>query len=379
MKIDAPWLVAGSTQAVCGALMDHGFQAFFVGGCVRNALIGAPVSDIDIATDALPEEVVAAAQKAELKAIPTGIEHGTITIVAGGVPHEVTTFRADMETDGRHAKVQFSRDIATDAARRDFTMNAIYATPEGAVVDPLGGIGDLKDRRVRFIGDAGARICEDYLRSLRFFRFTAWYGDPDLGIDAEGLAAVADNLDGIGGLSKERVSSEILKLLSAPDPARAVAAMRSSGVLATVLPHADDRALALLVHLEQTLGVGVDGLRRLAVIAGPSDDLRLSKVQRTGWASMRDAAGDVRTALHLGYRLGAARAIDALLVRAALMEQEVPAGALADAARGAQAVFPIRAADLPELKGKALGDTLKALEADWIASGFALDREALLS
>ena len=199
-------------------LEQDGAQALFVGGCVRNTLLGAPVADIDIATDALPERVMDLSAKAGLKAVPTGIDHGTVTVVSEGVPHEITTFRRDVETDGRRAVVVFSKDVAEDAARRDFTMNALYATPDGEIVDPLNGLPDLEARRVRFIGTASHRIQEDHLRSLRFFRFHAWYGDPAGGMDAEALAAIAENLEGLSVLSRERIGAEMLKLLSAQIP-----------------------------------------------------------------------------------------------------------------------------------------------------------------
>ena len=170
-RIKEAWVNDPDTQKVCAALTDGGAQALFVGGCVRNALLGVPVSDIDIATDARPERVVQLAEKAGIKAVPTGIDHGTVTLVSGGVPHEVTTFRRDVETDGRRAKIAYSDRVEEDAARRDFTMNALYARPDGTVLDPLGGLPDLRARRVRFIGRAEDRIREDYLRSLRFFRF----------------------------------------------------------------------------------------------------------------------------------------------------------------------------------------------------------------
>jgi len=176
-RIDEAWLTEPATQQVCRALTEGGAQALFVGGCVRNALLGAPVSDIDITTDAHPERVMALAAAAGIKAVPTGIAHGTVTLVANSIPHEVTTFRRDVETDGRRAVVAFSDSIHEDAARRDFTMNALYARPDGTVLDPLDGLPDLQARRVRFIGDATDRIREDYLRSLRYFRFHAWYGD----------------------------------------------------------------------------------------------------------------------------------------------------------------------------------------------------------
>jgi poly(A) polymerase len=166
-RIDQPWLEDPATRRVCAALTIDGAAAYFVGGCVRNALLGAPVSDLDIATDATPETVITLAKRAGVKAIPTGIEHGTVTLVQSGIPFEVTTFRKDVATDGRRAVVAFSTDIAEDAQRRDFTMNALYAAPDGTGVDPLNGLKDLNARNVRFIGDATARIREDYLRSLR--------------------------------------------------------------------------------------------------------------------------------------------------------------------------------------------------------------------
>lgn len=379
LRIDQPWLHRSATQAVCAAVAADGAQVLFVGGCVRNALLGEPVSDMDIATDATPEQVLALAKRAGIKAVPTGIDHGTVTLIREGIPHEITTFRKDVATDGRRAVVAFASDIAEDARRRDFTMNAIYARPDGEVVDPLGGMADLTRRRVRFIGTAENRIREDYLRSLRFFRFHAWYGDPEQGFDADALAAIAANLDGLQSLSRERIGAEMLKLLGAPDPASAVAAMRQAGVLAQILPGTDDRALAPLVHLEGARPTSA--LRRLAALGGENlqDALRLSKAQAAHLARIREAAVDTAGAAELGYRLGAKAALDAMLLRAALLEQPVSPELETDIATGAAAVFPVRAQDLlPDLKGPALGRALKQLEADWVASGFRLSREELL-
>ncbi|MFW8633875.1 CCA tRNA nucleotidyltransferase [Cribrihabitans pelagius] len=379
MRISQPWLHDPATQAVCAALTAEGAQALFVGGCVRNALLGAPVSDMDIATDAHPETVLELAAKAGIKAVPTGIEHGTVTLIKSGIPHEITTFRKDVATDGRRAVVAFASGIAEDARRRDFTMNALYARPDGTVVDPLGGMADLQARRVRFIGTAEHRIREDYLRSLRYFRFHSWYGDAAQGFDADALAAIAANLDGLETLSRERVGSEMLKLLAAPDPAPSVAAMRQAGVLAQILPGTDDRALAPLIHLEGTRPPSA--LRRLAALGGEDmqEALRLSKAQGRELTRLRDAATGTMGAAELGYRLGAAAAQDSLLLRAALLEQPPSPGLETEIARGAAAKFPLTARDLmPALKGPALGKALKKLEAEWIASGFTLGRDELL-
>lgn len=380
MKITVDWIEVAETQAVTQALTQAGYQALFVGGCVRDALLGVPVSDIDIATDATPEDTMACAEAAGLRAVPTGLAHGTITVISCGVPHEITTFRSDIETDGRYAQVRFSKDVSEDAARRDFTMNALYAAPDGTIVDPLGGLDDLRARHVRFIGEAAARIQEDYLRSLRFFRFTAWYGDPALGMDQDGLSAVAVNLDGLEGLSRERVGTEMKKLLTAPDPAIAVAAMRTTGVLSTVLPGADDRALGVLVHIEQQNDLAPNAIRRLALLADASDALRLSKAEKKLWTVLRDEIGSMKTAAHLGYLHGANSAMDVLALRAALFDQSVPKNAKIETKKGETAKFPVKAKDLANsYKGADLGRKLKELEARWIASDFELSKEELLS
>ncbi|WP_375266549.1 CCA tRNA nucleotidyltransferase [Planktotalea sp.] len=380
MKLSGAWIDASATQRVCASLTDQGYQALFVGGCVRNALLNVPVSDIDIATDAEPEMILKCAEQAHLKAIPTGIDHGTITVVCEGVAHEITTFRADTETDGRHAKVRFSTDVIEDAARRDFTMNAIYAQADGTVIDPLAGMPDLKKRLVRFIGDPYARIREDYLRSLRFFRFTAWYGDPALGIDADGLAAIAENIDGLAGLSRERVGTELKKLFFAQEPTQAVAAMRASGVLSAVLAEPDDRALGPLIHLEQMVDKMPDSIRRLAAIATAdnAERLRFSKADKKRWAVLRDEVGDMKSAGHLGQIYGAHVAQDILLLRAALLEMPFDAKAMSEAKTGENAVFPIKAKDLAPLEGRDLGAKLKELEAIWVTSQFTLSKEELL-
>lgn len=379
MRLTGDWLHDPATQAVCAALQLGGHQALFVGGCVRNDLLGMPVQDVDIATDAPPDRVMDLARAAGLKPVPTGIDHGTITVVSDGRPHEVTTFRRDVETDGRHATVAFSTRIEEDAARRDFTMNALYARADGSVVDPLNGLPDLRARHIRFVGDPAQRIAEDYLRILRFFRFTAWYGDPALGMDAEGLAACAAGIGGLAALSRERVGAETRKLLSAPDPAPAVASMAQAGILAALLPGTDPRALAPLIHLEGDLPPR--WLRRLAALGGadPTDPLRLSRAESRDLATLRAETGTPTPAAPLAYRHGADLATDTLLLRAAMLETPLPANWQADVQRGAAARFPVSAADLPGLIGPALGQELKRLEKTWLASDLRLTRSQLLS
>ena len=381
IRVSGDWLENPATQRVLAMLDSAGHQALLVGGCVRNALLGVEVADIDIATDARPETVMTLAQKAGFKAIPTGLDHGTITVVADSIPHEITTFRSDIDTDGRHAVVQFSTSVNDDAARRDFTMNALYARADGTVVDPLGGLDDLHARRIRFIKNPKARITEDYLRILRFFRFHAWYGDPNAGLDAEGLAACAELADGLETLSKERVTAELLKLLNAPIPSPSVASMSVAGCLHRILPQADAKALPILIDFEQQFDLSPDPLRRLASFGSfdAAENLRLSKAQLRQLTLLRSILTDYTSASELGYRHGFATGLDMVLIFAAMTETAPSPTARADLATGAAATFPVKPHDLmPQFEGPALGQKLAELEAEWIESGFAKNKAELL-
>ena len=380
MKIRGEWLDHAGVQAVLAALTKAGYQALVVGGCVRNAVLGFPVADVDVSTDARPESVTNIAENAGFRAIPTGIDHGTVTVIAHCLTIEVTTFRRDVATDGRRAVVAFSTDVSEDAARRDFTMNAIYAQAGGTLVDPLGGLPDLVARRLRFVGDAGQRIREDYLRTLRFFRFYALYADTDAGLDADGLAACAANIAGLETLSRERVGAELRKLLAAPDPGPAVAAMAQAGILTAILLGTDARSLPVLVHLE-----GKEPprwLRRLAVLGGPdpTDALRLSREESADLGHIRAALTEDYPLSALGYLHGEVRARDACLLRAALTTMPLQANWQTRIARGAVATFPVTAADLmPALQGPALGARLKVLRDRWLQSDLTLTKADLLA
>jgi len=258
------WLREDETQKII-ATLNEGATARFVGGCVRNALMGEPVADVDIATTDDPATSTAKLEAAGFKVVPIGADHGTVMAVGETRSYEVTTLRVDVETDGRHADVAFTEDWEGDAARRDFTMNALYADADGTVHDPLGGYDDLKARRVRFIGDAAQRIEEDYLRILRFFRFHAAYGRDEM--DADGLKACADNRDGLARLSAERVQVELLKLLGADNSVAVLRAMAAAGILGDVLPEASrlDR-FERVVDIEATQLFSSDPVLRLGAI-----------------------------------------------------------------------------------------------------------------
>ncbi|MFN3969989.1 MAG: CCA tRNA nucleotidyltransferase [Gemmobacter sp.] len=374
------WLPRIENEAVFRMIEAGGYRAYGVGGCVRDILLEGGARDVDIATDATPQEVMRLAEGAGLRVVPTGIEHGTVTVVSNGVGHEVTTFRRDVATDGRRAVVAYTTRIEEDAARRDFTMNALYATLDGEVIDPLGGLPDLLARRVRFVGDAAARIAEDRLRILRFFRFTATHGDPALGIDAEGLAACAAGAEGVEHLSRERVGQEMMRLLHADDPAPVVAAMAAAGVLDRVLPGADATVLPALVHLEQTYDILPDGCRRLAVMGGEdaAGRLRLSKDEAGSVAKLRAGAQSGLTLRGLGFKYRH-NAKDVALVRAVLTGEPLPKGWRLTIDRGKNLGFPVVAHDLmPGLTGAALGARLRELEERWLASDLRLTKAELL-
>jgi len=377
---ETPFLNDPAAQKLCRLLAAAGHVALFVGGCVRNTILGLPASDIDIATDALPERVIQIVQAAGCRAVPTGLAHGTVTVIVEDRPFEVTTFRRDVATDGRRAVVAFSESIVDDARRRDFTMNAIYADRYGVIVDPLDGLPDLRARHVRFIEDASLRIREDYLRTLRYFRFHACYAAPGGGWDADALAGIAANLDGLDTLSAERVGVEMIKLLSTADPAPAVAVMAQTGVLARVLPGADPQLVALLVHLEETLGLSPDPMARLAALGGDNvaKRLRLSRADQKRLEMICTHSVSALGRKAIGYLAGIRAGTGAVLLRAAMSNTPADPGWIAEISEGAEAVFPIRANDFPLLKGESLGAGLATLKSEWLASNLAKTKNELL-
>ncbi|HZU62077.1 MAG TPA: CCA tRNA nucleotidyltransferase [Novosphingobium sp.] len=355
--------------------------ARYVGGAVRDSLLGLPVKDVDIATPLAPEHVMQLCAQAHIRALPTGIAHGTITAVLDSGPVEITTLRHDVATNGRHAEVAFTEDWQADAARRDFTINALYADPAtGEIFDYFGGLADLARRHVRFIGDAEERIREDHLRILRYFRFQARFGAlPADGVAESACAALAATLK---GLSRERVGMEMMNLLGLADPAPTIARMAELGVLAVILPEGEPAALAALVAEEQRQAIAPEAIRRLAALL-PADAalaeaiasrFRLSGAQkkRLAQAAARPAAGSAQA---LAYRLGHAAATDLLLLE----------GRDARALAGWQApAFPLKGGQIVA-RGVAAGPEvarlLQQVEARWVAEGFPDEArvEALLA
>ena len=396
-RLEAAWLREAPLSDLLAALDRAGEEARVVGGAVRNTLVGDPPGDIDIATTALPREVMRRVEAAGFKAVPTGIEHGTVTVVAAGRPFEITTLREDVETFGRHAKVAFGRDWKRDAERRDFTINALSASRTGTLHDYVGGLADIAVRRVRFIGDPARRIAEDYLRILRFFRFHAAFGE---GMpDPQGLAACIAARAGLERLSRERVRMELLKLLVARHPLGAIEVMTECGLLDQVLGAVPLLAsFAKMIEIEAVLSMPADPIQRLGAlgvwVVEDADRLRqrlrTANVEYERLASMADGwwrASPARAeqwARVLLYWLGREHYIERVLLAWARSPQfaaDTSWRALATLPeRWLAPSFPLRAADfigrgVP--KGRKVGAALAAAEKAWVAAGFPLDSTAL--
>ncbi|MGN6573213.1 MAG: CCA tRNA nucleotidyltransferase [Pseudolabrys sp.] len=396
-RLDAAWLREGALPRLLAVLDRDGEEARVVGGAVRNARLGEPVLEHDVATTAVPDEVVRRVTAAGFKAVPTGIAHGTVTVVIAGQRFEVTTLRQDVETYGRHAKVAFGRDWEGDAHRRDFTINALSVTADGTVHDYTGGLTDLAARRVRFIGEARTRIEEDYLRILRFFRFHAAYGHGDP--DRLGLAACIAGRDGLDPLSRERVRMEMMTLLVAARATPTLAVMSEAGLLTRVLggvPYL--AAFEMMAKVEQAAGIAPDAARRLGAlgVAVPEDAERLWQRLRLAnaeherlaamgaeWRGLSPAHGEQASRVAL-YRLKPEHYADCALLAWARAQ----ASAHDDGWRAfvtlpqcwSAPAFPLKAADFIAAgidKGPALGAAMRAAEAAWVEAGFPDDGAAL--
>lgn len=391
-----PWMIAPPTRRVIAALeAERPGCARFVGGCVRNALLGEPVADIDIATQLTPDIVERAMRASDIAVHPTGIEHGTLTVVADHQPFEITTLRRDVETDGRRAVVAFTEDWAEDAQRRDFRMNALYVSIDGELFDPTGGgLDDIRDRRIVFVGDPETRLREDYLRILRFFRFNAWYGAGV--VDPAGLAACSALKAGLAGISVERIWGETRKLLSAPYPVNALMDMQTSGVLDVLFPEAAD--LKLLWRLCLLDKDAPDPMRRFLallpkdgdVVAAVARRLKMSNEERDRLVfAARDETvispkltpHELRVAL---YRSGPVIVGDRAALEQAAGRDEFGdwAGLARAVAAWRRPVMPVDGQDMMAAgvaAGPDVGEALRRLETAWVESDFTLSRDALLA
>ena len=374
----AGWQARSGMPRLLRALGAAAGETRFVGGCVRDTLLGIEVSDVDLATRILPEKVTQKLKAAGIKAVPTGIAHGTVTAVINGRPVEVTTLRRDVATDGRRATIAYTGDWREDAARRDFTINALSADPaSGEVFDYFGGLADLKARCVRFIGDPLTRIAEDHLRILRFFRFHARFGAGDP--HPEGLEACASRANDLMALSRERIADELLNLLGLPDPTATARLMIARGIFKPVLPEVQgaDR-LGALVAAERSTGVAPEAVRRLAALLPPDPEvaasveerLRLSKRLAKRLVAAADARLDEPELLH--YEIGAEEAVDRFLLAG---RTDVDLTALQARPRPR---LPVGGGDLIAMgleAGPVVARTMQAVEREWARSGFAQDRK----
>ena len=390
IKITADWLTDAPVKRVMDCFADAGFPAYFVGGCVRNALLGLPVTDIDIATPATPDEVMELGRASHIKTLPTGIKHGTVSWILDKQIFQITTYRRDIKTDGRHAQVAFSDCMKTDAGRRDFTMNALYADAAGTVFDPISGLDDLRRGRVRFIGDAGLRIAEDGLRILRFFRMSALYGaDGGNELDAVGLAACGTHGAALARLSQERISTEFRLLLSAPNPAPAILAMEGAGLLTRIITGCRADFITRFIDLETAVGARVNWIFRLVILGGQGvaegeSCLRLSNAEKKSYTGVLLAGKALDSGIKssaLGYYHGAQIARAAVMHQAVQLGQNLDKAVLEQIDFGAnqQNKYPIRAVDLMDFaEGRELGDLLKKGERIWVQSNFTKTKEAIL-
>ncbi len=402
IRIKEDWLKGKELQTLFDILCVDGGDARVAGGAVRNALMGMPASDVDLCTTLIPQDVVKRLEAAGHKAVPTGIDHGTVTAVVDGAAFEVTTLRKDIETDGRHAVVEFGTDWVADANRRDLTMNGLYCDRDGKVYDYIDGYKDILSKDVRFIGDAATRIKEDSLRILRFFRFFAWYGGGRP--DAAGLKACAAGRELLAGLSVERIWMELKKMLAAPDPSRAILWMRTTGILGAVLPETHKwgtDAMPGLLRLEQEENWQPDALFRLMGMVRPDVETMKGLSKRlafsnketermVAWANNPAPKADTSISdfEKLLYRGDVSGLIDSMKLEAVhLQGRDDAANAdamlkLIDFAQNWQRpTFPLQGQDLIAAgmkPGPEMGQRLKALEEAWIESGFKLGRDALL-
>jgi len=396
---EMPWMQTSAVQALFTALPEGSLR--FVGGCVRNALWGEPVGDIDLACQLDPNAVTKALGAGGIRYVPTGIDHGTVTAVIEGIPYEITSLRRDVETDGRRATVAYTTDWAEDAQRRDLTINALYADLSGRVFDPTDqGLEDLQSHKFRFVGEADERVREDYLRILRFFRFLAWYGGEEK-VDAASLKACRENQKGLKSLSVERVWMEMKKLLAAPNPVRACHIMLTNGILEVLFPEANNvDGLEAVVKLETREGLAPDPLLRLMSMSA-REPLQIAlftkrlKMSKAESARLRDWANDgaqlstdmpEKNQLAAIYKSGKSVISDRARLRAAGEVDPIQSAQWMRLAKLASdwtvPTFPVNGKDLTQAgvpNGPGMGKALRALEALWIRSGFSTEKAQLLA
>lgn len=381
MQIDSEWIKNENLQNILQILKKADHNAYLVGGCVRNSILNFPVNDIDISTDARPEETLDLFNIGSFKATPTGFSHGTVTVVSEGIPYQITTMRSDQNTDGRHADVSFSDDITKDAERRDFTINALYADPTGKIIDPIGGLKDFQPLRIKFIGNANNRIQEDYLRILRFFRFHAQFADFVADFEQDALDAIKDNQNGLKFLSKERVWNELQKILLSRNPTRALSEMSKTGVLEKVLIDRGIKSIKNLISIEQKMGIEPEAIRRLLAITRNTEitSLNLSRKEVKKFSLLKSLLEKNFDPAELVYQFNKEIAQSVLAISTFNQGEKLKLSDVKKIEKACLYPCPISGAHLTKyMSGADVGIKLKEAQRAWIKSNFKSDPAKIL-
>ena len=379
---ETKWLRNPSAQKLSKLYKNFGYQVLFVGGCVRNTILKMPVTDIDLATDAQPEEIIKIAKENNIRFVPTGLVHGTITLIIDNTNYQITTFRTDFDHDGRYAKVEFTESLLLDASRRDLTINALYCNHVGEVIDPLNGLDDIKKQKIKFIGNPNERIKEDNLRILRFFRFQAIYGNKNLEIDSIALEACHNHKSKLAALSKERITSELRKILSAPNPLEVIIKMNETGVLNELFQKVSIDSLAAYLKTEEKFKININWLGRLLSLQVTQEEESL-KLTRCEFKFLKQTKSAIENQIHVlefSYYNGVENGKIYSILQNFRHNIILSKNLLNQINSLTTKKFPITAKDLmPEISGKKLGEALRSLEDRWIKSNFTLSKKELLA
>ena len=379
---ETKWLRNPSAQKLSKLYKNFGYQVLFVGGCVRNTILKMPVTDIDLATDAQPEEIIKIAKENNIRFVPTGLAYGTITLIIDNKNYQITTFRTDFDHDGRYAKVEFTESLLLDASRRDLTINALYCNHVGEVIDPLNGLDDIKKQKIKFIGNPNERIKEDNLRILRFFRFQAIYGNKNLEIDSIALEACHNHKSKLAALSKERITSELRKILSAPNPLEVIIKMNETGVLNELFQKVSIDSLAAYLKTEEKFKININWLGRLLSLQVTQEEESL-KLTRCEFKFLKQTKSAIENQIHVlefSYYNGVENGKIYSILQNFRHNIILSKNLLNQINSLATKKFPITAKDLmPEISGKKLGEALRSLEDRWIKSNFTLSKKDLLA
>ena len=379
---ETKWLRNPSAQKLSKLYKNFGYQVLFVGGCVRNTILKMPVTDIDLATDAQPEEIIKIAKENNIRFVPTGLAHGTITLIIDNKNYQITTFRTDFDHDGRYAKVEFTESLLLDASRRDLTINALYCNHVGEVIDPLNGLDDIKKQKIKFIGNPNERIKEDNLRILRFFRFQAIYGNKNFEIDSIALEACHNHKSKLAALSKERITSELRKILSAPNPLEVIIKMNETGVLNELFQKVSIDSLEAYLKTEEKFKININWLGRLLSLQVTQEEESL-KLTRCEFKFLKQTKSAIENQIHVlefSYYNGVENGKIYSILQNFRHNIILSKNLLNQINSLATKKFPITAKDLmPEISGKKLGEALRSLEDRWIKSNFTLSKKELLA